>query len=193
MATQGNVGLEPHTKCSPEVGEGVLPQKLAVILDAAFLCINVPEIIECSNIYRVGTESAGVKGPEGQDIVPFVRTVKLHGPKGKVVRIKALFDDGAMVNVIDEGMYNLLKARLGSLVPSTRRLKMANGELVPSKGRWEGPVDIGGRTEVGAFEVFPSAGNWSLLFGKPLLVWFGAVHHYNPDALDLGRVIQHPL
>jgi hypothetical protein len=33
------------------------------------------------------------------------------------------------------------------------------------------------------FEIFPSEGGWSLLFWKPLLQQFQAVHDYNDDTL----------
>lgn len=40
---------------------------------------------------------------------PFVHGVKLHGPKGEIVRIKGVFDDGAMINAIDSGIFEKIK------------------------------------------------------------------------------------
>jgi hypothetical protein len=38
-----------------------------------------------------------------------------------------------------------------------------------------------------AFEIFPSGGGWSLLFGKPLLWAFQAIHNYEDDTLRIPR------
>src|ERR1700683_4999816 len=62
---------------------------------------------------------------------------------------------------------------------------MANGTCVPSQGCWSGDVSLGGRTVKGSFEVFPSGGGWSLLFGKPLLEKFKAIHDYESDTLKI--------
>ena len=51
--------------------------------------------------------------------------------------------------------------------------------------RWTGGVTLGGRTAKAAFEVFPSGGGWSLLFGKPLLQAFKAIHNYKDDTLRI--------
>ena len=60
---------------------------------------------------------------------------------------------------------------------------MADGARVSSHGRWFGDVSLGGRTACAGFEIFPSGGGWSLLFGKPLLQQFRAVHDYSNDTL----------
>ena len=52
-----------------------------------------------------------------------------------------------------------------------------------SHGRWIGDVMLGGKTACASFEIFPSGGGWSLLFGKPLLEQFKAVHNYGDDTL----------
>jgi hypothetical protein len=48
-----------------------------------------------------------------------------------------------------------------------------------------GDIRLGGRTVKGSFKVFPSGGGWSLLFGKPLLRAFEAVHDYRDDTLKI--------
>jgi hypothetical protein len=62
---------------------------------------------------------------------------------------------------------------------------MADGRLLPSIGTWTGIVDVDSYTAQGTFEVFDSGGAWALLFGKPLLEAFKAVHDYNGDVLWL--------
>ncbi|KAF8869576.1 hypothetical protein BD779DRAFT_1419353, partial [Infundibulicybe gibba] len=111
----------------------------------------------------------------------FVHGVELGGPNGEVVRIRSVFDNGAMVNAIDAKLYETVKDRLAALGPSTKVLRMADGRLVSLVGTWEGVVTIqkvGGR---GVFEIFDSGGAWGLLFGKPLLQEFRAQHHYEDD------------
>ena len=39
----------------------------------------------------------------------------------------------------------------------------------------------------GVFEVFSSGGAWALLFGKPLLEAFNAIHDYSPDIVRIPR------
>jgi hypothetical protein len=41
------------------------------------------------------------------------------------------------------------------------------------------------------FEVFPSGGSWSFLFGKPLLEGFGAVHDYAVDTITVPGEVGH--
>jgi len=103
--------------------------------------------------------------------------------EGAAVEVNGLFDDGAMVNSICNSTFTLLKDTLGELVPSRRTLRMADGTCVPSHGCWSGDVILGGQTVEGSFEVFPSGGGWSLLFGKPLLQEFKAIHNYENDTL----------
>jgi hypothetical protein len=44
---------------------------------------------------------------------------------------------------------------------------------------------LGGHTVEGSFEVFPSGGGWSLLFGKLLLEKLKAIHDYETDTLKI--------
>src|SRR5882762_1291815 len=114
---------------------------------------------------------------------PFVHSVELRGKKGIPLKIKGLFDDGAMVNSICKSAFALLANKLGKPYPSQRTLRMADGTLVPSHGCWSGDVTLGGKSARGTFEIFQSGGGWSLLFGKPLLKEFKAVHNYDDDTL----------
>ena len=116
---------------------------------------------------------------------PFVHQVELQGTKGGFVYLKGLFDNGAMVNAICSTLFRRLSHILGHLQPSTKMLRMADGSHVKSHGQWVGNVGLGGRTIRTAFEIFPSGKGWSLLFGKPLLQEFEAVHDYKQDTLHI--------
>ena len=139
-------------------------------------------IIDIAEIYTVGTES-GKSLLEESD--PFVHTVALQGPKGEVVRIRGVFDDGATINAIDWKVFETVKHRLSRLMDSDRILRMADGSLVPSDGKWIGIIEVGGVSLEGAFEIFPSGNSWALLFGKPLLKTFDMTHRYKNDTISL--------
>ncbi|KAJ6484849.1 hypothetical protein C8R45DRAFT_904026, partial [Mycena sanguinolenta] len=117
--------------------------------------------------------------------VPFICEIEVEGPRGERERIRALEDDGAMVNAMCTGLYSVVRHRIGELRQSGRTLRMANGALVPSIGYWEGYIHFGGVRVQAGFEVFPSGGSWSFLFGKPLLESFGAVHDYATDTITV--------
>ncbi|KAJ7614256.1 hypothetical protein DFH06DRAFT_919038, partial [Mycena polygramma] len=114
---------------------------------------------------------------------PFVHNVALMGQRSEIVHMRGVFDDCAMVNAIDRQAFSGIRHRLSQLGPSTRILRMANGHLLPSSGTWTGSVEVGGSMREGEFEVFDSNGAWALLFGKPLLEAFEAVHDYKADVL----------
>ncbi|KAJ7114951.1 hypothetical protein C8R44DRAFT_629569, partial [Mycena epipterygia] len=123
---------------------------------------------------------------EGQrKSVPFIQTVLLQKDGGEVVEEDAVVDDGAMANAIDTDTYEAARQQLGELAWTSRVLRMANGELVPSRGFWSGDVCLGGEWRPGRFEVFPSGGAWAMLFGKPLLESFAAWHGYEEDVILL--------
>ena len=93
---------------------------------------------------------------------PFVHGVEIAGPKGEVVRFRSVFDDGALVNAIDETLYHTLKGRLAALVPSGRILRMADGRKVAFAGEWRGRVTVKGISREGTFEVFKSNKAWAM-------------------------------
>ena len=115
--------------------------------------------------------------------IPFTQMVGLKGEKGIIMNIKGLFDNGTMVNLLCKSVYTSMQGGLGNLLPSSRTLHMANRSCVPSAGRWVGDVYLGTQMVKSSFEVFPSGGGWSLLFGKPLLEQFRAVHDYENDTI----------
>ena len=57
---------------------------------------NTAENTRVFDLYEVG----GLRGEEVS--LPFVHGVELSGPKGEIVRFQSVFDDGALVNAIDE-------------------------------------------------------------------------------------------
>ena len=109
----------------------------------------------------------------------------MAGPKGEVVRFRSVFDDGALVNAIDETLYRTLEGRLMALTPSKKVLRMADGRLVPSAGMWKGRVTVKGVSHESIFEIFKSNGAWAMLFGKPLLRTFNAIHDYTEDSIRI--------
>jgi hypothetical protein len=134
----------------------------------------------CVNLCVIG----GIPS-EKEPTNPFVHPVELRGKAGGMVKIEGLFNDGAMVNSICEKIFTLMKDALGELAALEKALRMVDGTIVPSRGRWSGEVTLGGQTANGSFEVFPSGGGWSLLFGKPLLRTFKAIHSYDDDTLKI--------
>ena len=99
--------------------EGVLPEDVVVIPDTNNLYIKGNNSV--FDLYEVG----GLK--EGETSLPFVYRVELSGPKGEIVRFRSVFDDGALVNAVDEAVYLTLKGRLTTLTPSGKILRMADG------------------------------------------------------------------
>ena len=139
-------------------------------------------IINIAKIYTVATESGKYLLEESN---PFIHGVALQGPKGEVVRLRGVFDDGATINAIDTKVFALIKHRLSRPRKSDRILRMANGILVPSGGTWVATITVGGVSIDGAFEIFPSGNSWALLFGKPLLQTFDMTHQYKHDTISL--------
>jgi hypothetical protein len=161
-------------------------------------------IINFFDVYSVG---------ENGDAIQFERVINLIGINGELVAIKATFDDGATVNVIDMAAFEEVKNRLSELQPLKKVMRMVNGVLIPSNGSWSGVVVIGNVQTTRTFEIFASGGVWNILFGKPMLQAFNAIHKYttntitlhssdskstlviqneNPDKLPLAKSLQKP-
>jgi transposase InsO family protein len=116
---------------------------------------------------------------------PFIHRVQFHGPQGEVVRVWANIDDGAMKEVMSSAMFQKVKHRLGTSLPSSQLLRVANGTVIKSEARWEGKVEVNGVQTSVTFEVFDSGGKWDFLFGKTLLESFKANHDYEKDEITL--------
>jgi hypothetical protein len=142
-----------------------------------------PSKSQIIDLYTVGI----VESEPKHTSVPFICGIEVEGPKGELERVRALEDDGAMVNAMCTALYGVIRHRIGELQPSGKTLCMANGALMPSRGYWEGYIRFGRGRVRASFEVFPSGGSWSFLFGKPLLEGLGAVHDYATDTIMVCR------
>jgi hypothetical protein len=148
-----------------------------------YLCSNVitqAHEHDIVDLYTVGASEENAKVTR-----PFVHQVELQGTKRDAVHIQGLFDDGALVNSICSSVFKKLRHLLGHLQPSNKTLRMADSNRVKSHGQWVSEVGLGGKKVQTTFEIFPSGKGWSLLFGKPLLQKFGAVHDYTRDTLHI--------
>ena len=116
---------------------------------------------------------------------PFVHQVGLQGTKGGYIYLKGLFDNGAMVNAICTPIFRRLSHILGCLQLSMKTLCMADSSYVALHRQWVGNIGLGRCTVCMAFKIFPSGKGWSLLFRKPLLQEFEAVHNYKWDTLHI--------
>ena len=66
---------------------------------------------------------------------------------------------------------------------------MADGRRVPSVGLWKGKVTVKGVHREGTFEILNSNGAWAMLFGKPLLKAFNAIHDYTEDIIRIPSIV----
>ena len=180
----GDIGA--HVLVCERVGhEDLLPEPvdLSDQLTVSDVCKEDVEL-QVVDLYAVRTESDKT---QKKGTKPFIHQVKLHGPKGEVVWVWGLFDNGAMVDAMSTETYNRVRHRLTPLGRSSRRLRMANGNIVNPVGCWKGVVELGGATVEGSFEVFDSGGGWDFLFGKTLMTAFEAVHDYAVDEVFIPR------
>ena len=143
--------------------------------------------IQTLDLYTVGSGE-----PEEFEIspfpeVPFIHSIALSGLNGGIVQVRGVFDSGALVNAMCSSVYGNIKHRLSALQASKRMLRMANGSVIPSMGRWIGQVSIGKSTVACSFEVFPSGGSWAFLVGKPMQRSFGAIHNHGTDEISIPR------
>ena len=118
--------------------------------------------------------------------VPFIHPIVLKNTDSTAITTQALFDEGAMTGAMSTAMFNSIRHELKEWRPSSRALRMANGAVVRSEATWTGTINIENVEATGTFEVFNSQGGWSLLFGKPLLRAFKAVHDYTTDKVTIS-------
>ena len=138
------------------------------------------------DLYSAGHITTSKDRTEGGEAVPFIHQIILEGPNGEKVRVRALFNDGAMVGAMCTSIYHRIKHHLHNWQKSHRKLRMANGNIVTSEAKWSGTIEINGVRAKGDFEVFNSGGGWGFLFGKPLLQAFAAIHDYTPDSIAIA-------
>ena len=138
-----------------------------------------------SNIVELFGVGASKEREEERKTKPFTHQVRFHGPQGEIVRVWANVDDGAMREVMSSAMFRKVRHRLGTALPSSQLLRVANGAIVKSEAKWEGRIEVNGITANTTFEVFDSGGKWDFLFGKTLLETFKAVHNYESDEITV--------
>lgn len=146
-----------------------------------------PNELQIVDLYTVGSEEPNEFEISPLPEVPFIHGIAVNGPRGSVVRVRGVFDSGAMVNAMCSAIYDKIKHRLAPLRPSTRRLRMANGSIIPSVGRWVGDISLGSATVACSFEVFPSGGSWGFLVGKPMQRSFRAIHNHATDEVTIPQ------
>ncbi|KAJ7870660.1 hypothetical protein B0H13DRAFT_2350282 [Mycena leptocephala] len=118
-----------------------------------------------SESHIVDLYTVGIERRPRRTSVPFICGIELEGPRGELVRVQALEDDGAMVSAMCTALYERERHRIGELKHSGKTLRMANGTLIPSMGFWEGYIRFGG--------------------ARPLLEEFEAVHDYKMDSITV--------
>ncbi|KIK32875.1 hypothetical protein CY34DRAFT_64408, partial [Suillus luteus UH-Slu-Lm8-n1] len=138
-----------------------------------------------SDLYSIGHQHVTKAQLENGEAVPFIHRIELDGPKGEVVRIRALFDDGAMVSAMCASIFQKVKHRLHNLTQSNKHLRMADGSIVKSIAKWTGTIRIKGIKTQSTFEVFDSGKSWGFLLGKPTLHAFAAIHDYKTDTINI--------
>ena len=149
---------------------------LCVNLERWVLCrYDSSNVIDCHKLYNVGNT-----------MVPFEKEILLVGIGKGFIGVKAIFDDGAMVNVIDTEIFNSIKDLISPWGRSSKVHQMASGILIPLGGTWTGTIVVRGARAKGSFEIFPSHGAWEALFGKPLLREFSASREYVRDTITLN-------
>jgi transposase InsO family protein len=136
-------------------------------------------------LFNIGTSEIT---KEERETKPFIHQVKFKGPQGEAIRVQANIDDGAMREVMSTTMFQKVKSRLGTTLPSTQLLRVANGTVIKSEARWEGEIEVNGVSTTTTFEVFDSGGRWDFLFGKTLLEAFKAVHDYEQDEIKIQGI-----
>lgn len=184
--TTGRVETFMRTEepCEDTVGE-TKPQSPHEPLATTNAVSNTTSAMDVVDLYTAGHVSLCKTQMENKEAVPFIHQIRLKGPNGELVRVRALFDDGAMVPAMCSSIFTKVKHRLHNLQPSTKRLRMANGTIISSEAKWSGMVELNGVQALGEFEVFDSGGGWAFLFGKPMLQAFHAIHDYTTDSITV--------
>src|ERR1700679_3064121 len=141
------------------------------------------------DLYSIGHEETEELRTMGVE-VPFKHTLQIKGEQGEVVRISALFDGCAMVAAMCLSVFEKVKHKLGKWRQSWKRLRMADGTIVPSKVVWKGKMQLEDVKIEGEFEVFDSGGGWAFLLGKPLLRNFGQNQFFNKKKLFFDNYLR---
>ncbi|KIO14673.1 hypothetical protein M404DRAFT_118868, partial [Pisolithus tinctorius Marx 270] len=141
-------------------------------------------IDETVDIYTASAQADDADSKSNKT-VPFVQNITIDNVNGERIRVRALFDDGAMINAMCTTVFETVKHRLKGWIACSRPLRMANGTIIPAVAQWTGTIRAGDVKTQGTFVVFNSGGGWAFLVGKPLLIAFKAQHDYNTDQVTV--------
>lgn len=144
------------------------------------------DTIKISDLYSIGHQEVTKTQLENGEAVPFIHRIELDSPKGEIIRIRALFDDGAMVSAMCTLIFQKVKHQLHNLMQSNKHLCMADGSIIRPIGKWTGTIRIKGIKTQSTFEVFDSGKSWGFVLGKPTLHVFTAVHDYKTDTISIA-------
>ena len=144
---------------------------------------NVPENSESNilSLFKLGMENKKQKSKTK----PFIHQVKFHGSQGRKAEMQAHIDNGAMKEAMSTTTFKKNKHELGEAKPSEQLLRLADGKIIKSEGKWEGEIEVNGIKAQVEFEIFDSGGKWDFLFGKTLLETFKAIHDYKTDEITI--------
>lgn len=142
-------------------------------------------IDETVDIYTASAQADDADSKSNKT-VPFVQNITIDNVNGERIRVRALFDDGAMINAMCTTVFETVKHRLKGWIACSRPLRMANGTIIPAVAQWTGTIRAGDVKTQGTFVVFNSGGGWAFLVGKPLLIAFKAQHDYNTDQVTVS-------
>jgi hypothetical protein len=105
-------------------------------LDNDTTCTTLPyNTTKVVDLYSAGHLQTLKTQLESGESVPFMHQIILHGLQGELVRVKALFDDGAMVGVMCTSIFHQIKHQLHNWMTSDKKLRMADGNFVESTAK----------------------------------------------------------
>ena len=78
----------------------------------------LPAKLQIVDLYTVGSEEPDEFEIDPLPEVPFVHRVAVNGPRGSVVRVRGMFNSGAMANAMCSAVYDNIKHRLSPVQPS---------------------------------------------------------------------------
>ena len=74
-----------------------------------------PTELQTVDLYTVGSEDPDELEISPLPEVPFVHGITVNGTQGRIVRVRGVFDSGAMVNAMCSAVYDSIKHRLSPL------------------------------------------------------------------------------
>lgn len=117
--------IEEQTEAVPACVESALGDKDSDSTACTPATLGTKMYIPSTEIQTVDLYTVGSEEPDEFEIsplpeVPFVHGIAVNGPKGSIVRVRGVFDSGAMVNAMCSAVYDSIKHRLSPLRKSRR-------------------------------------------------------------------------